>query len=184
MTMIVPLVQTLLAGVFCASAASKLRDPLGATLALRRFSSTENIPGYSGALLGVVEAVLAGLLFGGLFVPALRLVSSLFALASLAVFSVLLFVNLVKGNTFPCNCFGSTHDFTYLTLLRTISLTVGAAWLTRDAEHWAVDVDESVLVALMTVAMVGSVGLSFNVVQAKRTWSRGMPELAPRLEEL
>lgn len=141
MATVVLIVRLLLAGVFAVAGLAKLRDREGTRGSLAGFGAPAGLAGPGAVVLPLAELAVAGAL---LITPSAR-VGALGALALLAVFAVAIAVNLARGRTPDCNCFGALH-----------SEPVGAGTLVRNA----------VLAALAVLVVVEGPGT--NVVEPFR----------------
>jgi peroxiredoxin/uncharacterized membrane protein YphA (DoxX/SURF4 family) len=111
-------IRLVLAAVFGAAGMAKLRDRGGTRTALTEFGVPELLARPVGVLLPLAELGVAASL---LVTPAAR-VGALGALALLVLFSVAIAVNLARGRTPDCHCFGQVH-----------STPIGPATLGRNA---------------------------------------------------
>lgn len=147
--------------VFSVSGASKIRRPLPAAVAMADFGVVRTVRESLGVALGVAETFVAAGLASGVARSAALAVAA----ALLVIFVFLIARSLAAGERFSCACFGgSTAPLSWLTLLRTASLSVmavGAAAVAGDAA--AVSVDESLLHATAAAAVVGTVALGSEV---------------------
>jgi hypothetical protein len=168
------LVAAFLGTVFLVSSVTKLRDPYGATMAVKRFTGWDDAPPLLARALAFGEAIVAVGIVAGLFLPVLRRPSSAAAAAALAVFTGTMLTHLVRGNRFPCGCFGTAHEFSYGTAARTLALAVAASWLTTRDPDWTSTREEHAIVVLLTVASLGAVAVGLGVARAGRIWRHGL----------
>ncbi|MEO8696486.1 MAG: MauE/DoxX family redox-associated membrane protein [Acidimicrobiales bacterium] len=120
-------VAVFIASLFAWSALSKLVRPDEAQTAILRFGiARRNIRLWAHAL-AYFEAVLAlGLSAGTVAqLSALQATGLASAVSLLVVFSVMMSRSLLRGESFPCGCFGSRAVFSWFSVLR--NLAVGAA---------------------------------------------------------
>jgi hypothetical protein len=115
-----------LALVFLWSGAPKLIRPLPAAVTITDFGVVSRPRAWMGATLGALELVLGvGLLIGRALSPWLTLATLL-----LVVFEALILRALLRGDLFPCNCFGGgeAEEVSPTTLVRTgfLALLAGA----------------------------------------------------------
>jgi hypothetical protein len=107
--------------VFIIAGTAKIRSPLGAALAMARFGLLREVNPWAGRAAGAVELGTAAgiLLWPNQVLPLLETSGLLF------FFVILLAIALVRGNRFPCACFG-THGspLSIMTLLRTLLLLI------------------------------------------------------------
>jgi len=98
--------RLLLAVVFVVAGISKLADRGGSRRALVEFGVPEKLAGPGAVVLPLAELVVAALLL-----PArTAAVGAAGALALLSVFTVAIAVNLLRGRTPDCHCFGAVHS--------------------------------------------------------------------------
>jgi uncharacterized membrane protein YphA (DoxX/SURF4 family) len=162
--------RLLLAVVFLTSGLSKLPDRAATTDAARAFGLPEGMSRLAGRALPMFELVLGMTLI----VPRVAVIASLFALALLGAFTVLLLRVLRRGDSVRCNCFGSsTHNpVTWRTALRNFSLLGLAGWTVLAAKHagrlsdwrWLASTGARFVVVL-SVGFVVAVG-----IVARRVW--------------
>lgn len=106
MHLITVLLRLGLSTVFGVAAVTKLIDQRGTQEAVRNFGSPAAIGPALAILLPVAELAIA---FGLLFATTTS-ASALAALLVLALFVVAIAVNLVRGNTHDCHCFGQLYS--------------------------------------------------------------------------
>src|SRR4051794_17575209 len=98
--------RLLLAAVFAVAGAAKLADRAGS----RRAAVAFGAPGWSaGAIasgLPLAELVVAGLLLA----PATASTGAVGAIVLLTVFAIAIALNLARGRTPDCHCFGQLHS--------------------------------------------------------------------------
>jgi uncharacterized membrane protein YphA (DoxX/SURF4 family)/peroxiredoxin len=126
MHLITVLLRIALSGVFGVAGVTKLIDPRGTRDAVKNFGAPEPIvPAVSLALPILELAVAAGLLF-----TYTSRVSALAALLVLILFVVAISVNLARGRTHDCHCFGQLYSrpLGWPTLVRNIAFALGAAF--------------------------------------------------------
>ncbi len=162
----------LLVLVFAWSGSAKLRQPTMAALAMVDFGVVRHAHPVLGAMLGAAELSLALALLAGL---APLLVYTLAALL-LWCFVVLITRSLASGKDFACFCFGTSDDrLSYLTLLRTVALALGATLLLYGgamASPPVIGLDHNTLLqALIAAALLGSVVL-LAIIPRLLTWNR------------
>src|SRR6185369_10552241 len=106
MHLITVLLRIALSGVFGIAGVTKLIDPRGTREAVKNFGAPEPlVPAISLALPILELAVAAGLLF-----TETSRVSALAALLVLMLFIVAISVNLARGRTHECHCFGQLYS--------------------------------------------------------------------------
>jgi thiol-disulfide isomerase/thioredoxin len=98
--------RLLLAAVFAAAGTAKLFDRQGSRQALVDFGVPDRLAGVAGPLLPLLELAVAGALVAR---SSARL-GALGALGLLAVFTGAMVVNLARGRTPDCHCFGQIHS--------------------------------------------------------------------------
>jgi uncharacterized membrane protein YphA (DoxX/SURF4 family) len=119
--------RLLLAAVFAVAGAAKLDDHRGTVAAVAGFG----VPQQRAPLVAVVVPLAELAAVALLLIPATAWVGALLALVLLAVFSVAIAVNLGRGNTPDCHCFGSlrAEPIGVGTLVRNIAFAVPAVFL-------------------------------------------------------
>jgi hypothetical protein len=145
----------LLVWVFAWSGTSKLLHPATAAQALVDFRVTRfQVPGF-GVALGAVELGLAAAIAS----PLARRPSLAVATGLLCAFSVLITVSLLRGERFPCRCFGNSDaPLSRWTVGRTAVLAAVALVLAVENSA-AVNpaVSETVLQAVAALALLGTI---------------------------
>src|SRR5258705_5376502 len=127
MHLITVLFRIALSGVFGVAGVTKLIDPRGTRDAVKNFGAPEPlVPAVSLALPIVELASAAGLLFTDT-----SRVSALAALLVLMLFIVAISVNLARGHTHDCHCFGQLYSrpLGWPTLARNIAFALGSVFL-------------------------------------------------------
>jgi uncharacterized membrane protein YphA (DoxX/SURF4 family)/protein-disulfide isomerase len=124
MQLIIVLLRLSLGVIFVLAGVTKLLDQRGTRDAVRNFGSPEPLAPAVSIVLPLVElAIAVGLLFGSTVSA-----SALAALAVLGVFVVAISVNLARGRTHDCHCFGQLYSrpLGWPTLVRNIVFALGA----------------------------------------------------------
>lgn len=124
MQLIIVLMRIALSAVFGIAGVTKLLDPRGTRDAVKNFGSPDSLAPALAIALPIAElAVAAGLLFASSVV-----VSSLAALVLLAAFVAAISVNLARGRTHDCHCFGQLYSrpLGWPTLVRNLVFALGA----------------------------------------------------------
>src|SRR6185503_13624301 len=127
MHLITVLLRIALSGVFGVAGVTKLIDPRGTRAAVKNFGAPEPLVPAVSLVLPIVElAIAAGLLFTDT-----SRVSALAALLVLMLFVVAISVNLARGNTHDCHCFGQLYSrpLGWPTLARNIIFALGAVFV-------------------------------------------------------
>jgi thiol-disulfide isomerase/thioredoxin len=106
MTALVLVARLLLAGVFAVAAAAKLADRHGSREAVVSFGAPERVAPALALLLPAAELVAAGLLLPATTAAA----GAALAAALLLLFSAAIAVNLARGRSPECHCFGQLHS--------------------------------------------------------------------------
>ena len=121
------LARLLLATVFLVAGVAKWRDPAGTGQALKEFGLPAALARRLRRLLPAAELVVAV----ALIIPQTAWLGSVLALALLVLFSVAIAVNLARGETPDCNCFGqlSSKPIGGESLLRNLAFVLPAAYL-------------------------------------------------------
>lgn len=147
----------ILAAIFVATGAMKLRKPQQAALAIFSFGATKRPVQAAGVALGLVEVGLGvGLLLG--VAPILWLGA---ASALLWLFAYAIARQLAAGSTFPCFCFGDTSDvISRWTFVRAASLAAIATSLAlaapevRTSDVRVLGVEAVVATAVLSCALL------------------------------
>src|SRR6476661_969735 len=127
MHLITVLLRISLSAVFGVAGTTKLIDPDGTREAVKNFGSPEPLAPVLSVALPLVElAIAAGLLFTGTARS-----SALAALLVLLLFVVAISVNLARGRTHDCHCFGQLYSrpLGWPTLSRNITFALGAVFV-------------------------------------------------------
>ena len=159
--------RLVLAGVFAAAGASKLGDPRGTRRAAVDFGAPPRLADPLALLLPLVELAVAGLL---LF-PATAELGEGAAIALLLLFSAAIAVNLARGRSPDCHCFGQLHSAPAsgqtvgrngaLAAVAALALAGSLAERDRSAVAWLGRLDSAELLAL-TAAVVALVLLALG----------------------
>jgi protein-disulfide isomerase len=135
MHLIIVLLRIALSAVFGTAAVTKLLDQRGTSDAVKNFGSPDSLAPALAIILPLAElAIAAGLLF-----ETSVLVSSLAGLVLLGVFVVAIGINLARGRTHDCHCFGQLYSrpLGWPTLVRNVVFALGAGlvlWQTATGE--------------------------------------------------
>src|SRR5687767_15918091 len=106
MSLLITLVRLMLSVVFGIAGVTKLLDQAGTREAMTNFGAPKSVSPSLAVVLPIIELAIAlGLLFG-----ATAWWSALAALAILAIFVVAIGVNLARGKTHECHCFGQIYS--------------------------------------------------------------------------
>src|SRR6185295_20194086 len=105
MHLITVLLRIALSGVFGVAGVTKLIDPRGTREAVKHFGAPEPLVPVISLALPILELAVAGLLF-----TETSRVSALAALLVLLLFIVAISVNLARGRTHDCHCFGQLYS--------------------------------------------------------------------------
>jgi thiol-disulfide isomerase/thioredoxin len=127
MQLLTVLLRIALSAVFGIAGVTKLLDPRGTRDAVKNFGSPDSLaPALSIALPIAELAVAVGLLFTETVV-----VSSLAALVLLAAFVLAIGLNLARGRTHDCHCFGQLYSrpLGWPTLARNVFFALGAGFV-------------------------------------------------------
>ena len=128
MHLIILLLRISLSAVFAIAGVTKLLDQRGTRDAVRNFGSPESLAPALSVVLPFVElAIAAGLLAG---------TSAIAALLVLGLFVVAISVNLARGRTHDCHCFGQLYSrpLGWRTLVRNLIFALGAAMVLWQAQ--------------------------------------------------
>jgi thiol-disulfide isomerase/thioredoxin/uncharacterized membrane protein YphA (DoxX/SURF4 family) len=152
MLLIIVLVRIALSAVFSLAGITKLMDQAGTREAVKNFGAPEaTAPAVSFILPFVELAIAIGLLFSET-----SAVSSIGGLLLLGVFILAISVNLARGQTHDCHCFGQLYSrpLGWPTLVRNIIFALGAGFVLWEATLTASPGIVSTLVTLSTVGWV------------------------------
>jgi uncharacterized membrane protein YphA (DoxX/SURF4 family)/peroxiredoxin len=127
MHLITVLLRIALSGVFAVAGVTKLSDPRGTRDAVKNFGAPEPLVPAVSIILPIVELAIAA---GLLFTDTSRM-SALAALLVLILFIVAISVNLARGHTHDCHCFGQLYSrpLGWPTLARNIAFVLGAVFV-------------------------------------------------------
>ena len=120
-----------LAGVLIWSGVTKLLHPWKAALAMVDFGVVKTPSRKQGIALGVVELGLGALLALG----AVTMLSLATALVLFSAFTVLIARSLLRGESFPCQCFGGDDSRLGVTSLLRAALLMGLCGLLLAADQ-------------------------------------------------
>lgn len=127
MLLLIVLVRIALSVVFSLAGITKLMDQTGTREAVKNFGAPKAAAPAVALVLPFVELAIAiGLLFSGAAAA-----SSISGLLLLGVFIVAISVNLARGQTHDCHCFGQLYSrpLGWPTLLRNVIFALGAAFV-------------------------------------------------------
>src|SRR6266404_5771796 len=134
MLLLIVLVRIALSAVFSLAGITKLMDQPGTREAVKNFGAPDAIAPAVALVLPFIElAIAVGLLFSETTV-----VSSSAGILLLSLFVVAISVNLARGQTHDCHCFGQLYSrpLGWSTLARNIVFALGAGFvLWRSEEH-------------------------------------------------
>ena len=127
MHLITVILRIALSGVFGVAGVTKLIDPRGTRDAVKNFGAPEPLVPAVSLVLPIVELAIA---VGLLFTDSSR-VSALAALLVLMLFILAISVNLARGRTHDCHCFGQLYSrpLGWPTLARNITFALGAVFV-------------------------------------------------------
>ena len=119
------LLRIALSAIFGVAGVTKLIDPHGTRDAVKNFGAPEPLAPALAIVLPVVELLIGA----GLLVAATAGASALAALLVLGLFVVAIGVNLARGRTHDCHCFGQIYSrpLGWPTLARNVVFALGAA---------------------------------------------------------
>ena len=132
MQLITVLLRIALSGVFGVAGVTKLLDPRGTRDAVKNFGAPGPLVPAVSLVLPIVElAIAAGLLF-----TSTSRISALAALLVLLLFVVAISVNLARGRTHDCHCFGQLYSrpLGWPTLARNITFALGAVFVLSQSD--------------------------------------------------
>ncbi len=124
MNLIIVLLRIALSAVFAVAGITKLLDQKGTRDAVKNFGAPQSLVPALSFLLPIAELLTAA---GLLFVHTTR-PSAFAALLMLGVFVIAISVNLARGRTHDCHCFGQLHSrpLGWPTLVRNLIFALGA----------------------------------------------------------
>jgi uncharacterized membrane protein YphA (DoxX/SURF4 family)/thiol-disulfide isomerase/thioredoxin len=148
MHLITVLLRIALSAVFGVAGVTKLIDPRGTREAVKNFGAPEPLAPVLAIILPIVELTIAA----GLLFTSTSRVSALAALLVLLLFVVAISVNLARGRTHDCHCFGQLYSrpLGWPTLVRNIIFALGAVFVL-----WQLDTSASSSI-LDTLAQLSS----------------------------
>jgi uncharacterized membrane protein YphA (DoxX/SURF4 family)/thiol-disulfide isomerase/thioredoxin len=125
MNLIIVLLRIALSAVFAVAGVTKLLDQKDTRDAVKNFGAPQLLVPALSFLLPIAELLTAS---GLLFVQTIR-PSALAALLMLSVFVIAISVNLARGRTHDCHCFGQLHSrpLGWPTLVRNLIFALGAS---------------------------------------------------------
>ena len=164
MHLITVLLRVALSAVFGTAGVTKLLDQRGTRDAVENFGAPESMAPALAIALPITElAIAAGLLFVGT-----TRASALAALLVLALFVVAIGVNLARGRTHDCHCFGQLYSrpLGWPTLVRNLIFALGAGIVLWQAEVETSPSIVSTLAALNSAQRLWLIGALVAVVGA------------------
>lgn len=132
MHLLIVLLRIALSAIFGIAGVTKLIDPGGTREAVKNFGSPASLAPTISLALPIVElAIAVGLLFN-----ITTRTSAVAALIVLALFVIAIGVNLARGNTHDCHCFGQLYSrpLGWPTLVRNLIFGLAAAFVFWQAE--------------------------------------------------
>jgi uncharacterized membrane protein YphA (DoxX/SURF4 family)/thiol-disulfide isomerase/thioredoxin len=180
MQLIIVLLRIVLSVVFGTAGITKLIDQRGTQDAVKNFGSPSSLAPAISIVLPITELVIAaGLLFGSR-----TRVSALAALLMLGIFAVAISINLARGRTHDCHCFGQLHSrpLGWSTLVRDLVFALAAALVFWQASN---DARVGILSALRLLGPLGWLLLSgvllaaVVVLLSVRRKRQSSPAMAP-----
>jgi peroxiredoxin len=167
MATVLLMARLILFGVFAVAGATKLADRTGSRQMLVAFGVPSVLAHPLSLVLPIAELIVAAAL-----VPAASVrIAAVAAFSLLLIFMVAIGVNLARGRTPDCNCFGQLHaaPIGWSTLARNAALGLGAALLVWNGENAAFSIvawlsalsTEQRLIVLVAGA---ALGLGFGAV--------------------
>lgn len=106
MPLLTLIVRLLLAGMWVVAAVTKVTDRAGTRRAIQDFGASDALAGPLAILLPAGELVIAVLLVPGRIAP----YGAILSLLLLLVYCAAIGINLARGNTPDCHCFGQLHS--------------------------------------------------------------------------
>jgi LPXTG-motif cell wall-anchored protein len=183
MHLITALIRIALSVVFGTAGITKLLDQRGAREAAKNFGAPESWAPAVAVLLPIAELGTAI----GLLLSRSMYVSALAALLLLCVFIVAISVNLARGRTHDCHCFGQLHSrpLGWSTLARNLIFALGAGivlWQSRAHSLPSVfstraEIDSSGFLLLIGLLVIVSGFLLYSKRRQKRLSVNASPAL-------
>lgn len=133
MAAVLLIARFVLCGVFAVAGAAKLADRIGSQQMLVAFGAPIVFAHPLSLVLPIAELIVAAAL-----VPAASVrIAAVAAFSLLLIFTVAIGVNLTRGRTPDCNCFGQLHaaPIGWPTLVRNAALAIAAALLIQHGEN-------------------------------------------------
>ena len=132
MDLFIVLLRVALSGVFGSAGITKLLDPRGTRDAVKNFGAPEAIAPALSLVLPIAELTIAT----GLLLAGTAGASALAALLLLGLFVAAISINLARGHTHDCHCFGQLYSrpLDWTTLARNLVFALGAGivlWQTQ-----------------------------------------------------
>jgi len=164
MHVITVLLRVALSAVFGAAGVTKLFDQPGTRDAAKNFGVAESLaPAFAMALPIAELAIAAGLLFANT-----TLASAIAGVLLLGAFVVAIGVNLARGRTHDCHCFGQLYSrpLGWPTLVRNLMFALGAVFVIWQAETEKSPAIISTLAALNFAQWLWLIGVSAGAIVA------------------
>jgi methylamine dehydrogenase accessory protein MauD len=153
MHLIAVLIRVALSAVFGTAGVTKLLDRRGTEDAVKNFGAPESLAPVLSIVLPIVELAIA---VGLLFVKTTR-AGALAALGILGLFVVAIGINLARGRTHDCHCFGQLYSrpLGWPTLMRNLifALSAGFVW-------WRAEIETSRSIAGTLAGLSATQGLA------------------------
>lgn len=148
MQVIVVLLRIALSAIFGVAGVTKLLDLRGTRDAVKNFGAPEGLTPALSIVLPIAEIAIAA---GLLVVETMRL-SALAAFMMLGLFVVVISVNLARGQTHDCHCFGQLHSrpLGWPTLVRNLIFAAAASFVFWQAR---VEAGSSILARLAQLSL-------------------------------
>ena len=157
MDLIVVLLRLALSVIFGIAGVTKLLDQPGSREAIKNFGSPEGLAPWLALLLPIAElAIATGLLF-----VSTTSASALAALLVLGLFIVAISVNLARGRTHDCHCFGQLYSrpLGWPTLVRNLIFALGAGivlWQTNSRPDSSIFIRLAQLSVFQWLLLIGA----------------------------
>ncbi len=160
MSLIIILVRVILSAIFGVAGVTKLLDQSGTREAVTNFGAPKSAAPAIAVVLPLVElAIAVGLLF-----TATAWWSALAALIVLGVFVVAISVNLARGNTHECHCFGQIYSrpLGWPTLVRNMVFALAAGIVLWNGQHG----QSNIVLAISELSASQALLLIFGIIIA------------------
>lgn len=185
MSLFIVLIRVALTAVFGVAGVTKVLDQRGTREAVKNFGAPQSLAPALAILLPAVELSIAA----GLLVGATAWTSALAALLLLCLFIIAIGVNLARGETHDCHCFGQLYSrpLGWSTLVRNVVFALAAGLVMWQSGKSNPNIADTLaqLSAVQWLMLLGSVSvLTAAIVYLQRRSSQPVAQSKPDLPEL